>query len=77
MRCVWCQALSNLLWICGSTRMWSSAKNLPYVSQFALTQAGKDRIFFRVKQHILVRGIANLDTALALVEVELSTPNVE
>jgi hypothetical protein len=55
----------------------SSAKNLPYVSQFALTQAGKDRIFFRVKQHILVRGIANLDTALALVEVELSTPNVE
>jgi hypothetical protein len=50
---------------------------LPYVSQFALTQAGKDRIFFRVKQHILVRGIANLDTALALVEVELSTPNVE
>ena len=55
----------------------SSAKNLPYVSQFALTQAGKDRIFFRVKQHILVRGIANLDTALALVEVELSTPNVD
>jgi hypothetical protein len=55
----------------------TSAKNLPYVSQFALTQAGKDRIFFRVKQHILVRGIANLDTALALVEVELSTPNVE
>jgi hypothetical protein len=55
----------------------SSAKNLPYVSQFSLTQAGKDRIFFRVKQHILVRGIANLDTALALVEVELSTPNVE
>ena len=44
----------------------SSAKNLPYVSQFSLTQAGKDRIFFRVKQHILVRGIANLDTALAL-----------
>jgi len=55
----------------------SSAKNLPYVSQFSLTQAGKDRIFFRVKQHILVRGIPNLDTALALVEVELSTPNVE
>jgi len=55
----------------------TSAKNLPYVSQFSLTQAGKDRIFFRVKQHILVRGIANLDTALALVEVELSTPNVE
>jgi hypothetical protein len=55
----------------------TSAKNLPYVSQFALTQAGKDRIFFRVKQHILVRGIANLDTALALVEIELSTPNVE
>ena len=55
----------------------SSAKNLPYISQFSLTQAGKDRIFFRVKQHILVRGIANLDTALALVEVELSTPNVE
>jgi len=55
----------------------TSAKNLPYISQFSLTQAGKDRIFFRVKQHILVRGIANLDTALALVEVELSTPNVE
>jgi len=55
----------------------SSVKDLPYLSQFATTEEGKKRIMFRVKQHILVRGIANLDTALALVEVELSTPNVE
>jgi len=55
----------------------SSAKNLPYVSQFALTQAGKDRIFFRVKQHILVRGISDMDTAIGLIETELSTPNTQ
>jgi hypothetical protein len=55
----------------------SSVKDLPYLSQFATTHEGKERIIFRVKQHILVRGISNLDTALALVDVELSTPNVE
>lgn len=54
-----------------------SVDSLPYVSQFASTQEGKNRIFFRVKQHILVRGITNLDTALALVETELSTPNID
>jgi hypothetical protein len=54
-----------------------SVKDLPYVSQFANTVVGRDRIFDRVKQHILVRGITNLDTALALVESELSTPNID
>jgi hypothetical protein len=54
-----------------------SVDDLPYVSQFATTEAGRNRIFFRVKQHILVRGITNLDTALALVETELSTPNID
>ena len=54
-----------------------SVDDLPYVSQFATTEEGRNRIFFRVKQHILVRGITNLDTALALVETELSTPHID
>jgi hypothetical protein len=51
--------------------------DMPYVSQFALTQAGLDKIHFRVKQHILVRGITDVDTAIGLVETELSTPNTQ
>jgi hypothetical protein len=31
----------------------------------------------RVKQHILVRGIPNVDSALALVELELEEPYIE
>lgn len=49
--------------------------NMPYISQFSKTEAGLNRIHFRIKQHILVRGIANIDTALGLVETELSMPN--
>lgn len=55
----------------------SEATDLPYVSQFALTEAGRDRIHFRIKQHILVRGISDIDTALSFVETELSTPNTQ
>ena len=50
---------------------------MPYVSQFAMTQAGRNRIHFRIKQHILVRGISNIDTAIGLVETELSYPNTQ
>lgn len=53
------------------------ATGMPYISQFALTEAGLDKIHFRVKQHILVRGISDIDTALELVENELSTPNTQ
>jgi hypothetical protein len=53
------------------------AKDMPYVSQFALTEAGFKRIQYRIKQHILVRGITDLDTAIGLVETELSTPNTQ
>ena len=51
--------------------------SLPYVCRFASTKAGFDRIFKRVKEHIFVRGIDDVDTALALVEGELEQPNSE
>jgi hypothetical protein len=50
---------------------------MPYVSQFALTEAGRDKMHFRIKQHILVRGISDMDTAIGLIETELSTPNTQ
>jgi hypothetical protein len=53
------------------------ATDMPYISLFSKTQAGKRKIHFRVKQHILVRGISNIDTAIGLVETELSTPNTQ
>lgn len=53
------------------------ATDMPYISQFSSTQAGIRKIQFRVKQHILVRGISNIDTAIGLVETELSTPNTQ
>ena len=53
------------------------AKDMPYISQFSLTEAGLKRIHYRIKQHILVRGITNLETAIGLVETELSTPNTQ
>jgi hypothetical protein len=53
------------------------AKDMPYVSQFAQTEAGLNKIHYRIKQHILVRGISNLETAIGLVETELSTPNTQ
>ena len=52
-------------------------ETLPRVCKFATTKAGFNRIQKRVKEHILVRGIDNVDTALALVEQELEQPNVE
>ena len=55
----------------------NGATGMPYVSQFSQTEAGFNRIHFRVKQHILVRGITNIDTAIGLVETELSTPNIQ
>jgi hypothetical protein len=53
------------------------AKDMPYISQFAQTEAGLNKIHYRIKQHILVRGISNLETAIGLVETELSTPNTQ
>ena len=53
------------------------ATDMPYISQFSSTQAGIRKIQFRIKQHILVRGISNIDTAIGLVETELSTPNTQ
>lgn len=53
----------------------NDCKNLPYICQFKQTEIGKNRIAERVKQHILVRGVENLDTALGLVETELSEPS--
>lgn len=51
--------------------------SLPYVCKFATTKAGFNRIFDRVKEHIMVRGIDNVDSALALVEGELEEPYSE
>ena len=53
------------------------AKDMPYISLFATTDAGIRKIHFRIKQHILVRGISDIDTAIGLVETELGTPNTQ
>ena len=53
------------------------ATDMPYISLFATTQAGLDKIHYRMKQHILVRGITNIDTVIGLVETELSTPAIQ
>jgi hypothetical protein len=53
------------------------ANDMPYISQFSSTEAGLKKIHYRIKQHILVRGISNIDTAIGLVETELSTPNTQ
>jgi hypothetical protein len=53
------------------------ATDMPYISLFATTDAGIRKIHFRIKQHILVRGISNIDTAIGLVETELGTPNTQ
>jgi hypothetical protein len=50
---------------------------MPYISLFATTDAGIRKIHFRIKQHILVRGISDIDTAIGLVETELETPNTQ
>jgi len=46
--------------------------DLPKIEIFRQTTEGFRRIMMRVKQHILVRGIADVDACLALVETELS-----
>jgi len=51
--------------------------DLPNVCTFASTVAGKKKIFRRIKEHIFIRGIDSIDTCLALVEEELSTPYIE
>jgi hypothetical protein len=53
------------------------ATDMPHISLYATTDAGMRKVHFRIKQHILVRGIANVDTAIGLVETELSTPNTQ
>jgi hypothetical protein len=50
--------------------------NLPYVSSFSMTESGFNRIVKRVKEHIFRQNVTNLETALSMVEDELSTPNV-
>jgi hypothetical protein len=54
-----------------------SAKDMPYISLYSTTDAGIRKIHFRIKQHILVRGISDIETAIGLVESELSTPNTQ
>ncbi len=53
------------------------ATDMPYISVFSKTEAGLNKIHYRIKQHILVRGISDIDTAIGLVETELSTPNTQ
>jgi hypothetical protein len=53
------------------------ATDMPYISAFSKTDAGMRKIHYRIKQHILVRGITNVDTAIGLVETELSMPNTQ
>ena len=50
--------------------------SMPYLCQSVKTEAGRKKAMDRIKQHIFSRGIANVETAMALVEMELSTPSV-
>ena len=50
---------------------------LAHVTMFRATDEGFKRIMYRVKQHILIRGIDNVDTAIALVDNELQEPYIE
>jgi len=51
--------------------------DMPYVSQFRKTDSGFKRIYERVKQHIFVRGVTDVETALSFVEDELSQPTID
>ena len=53
------------------------SKKFIYVQQFIKTPTGFERVKERVKQHILVRGIDNVDSALANVESELQEVYIE
>lgn len=48
--------------------------DMPYISSFSLTSDGFNRIFKRTKEHILKQNVPNVETALSMVENELSTP---
>jgi hypothetical protein len=50
--------------------------DLPYVSSFSMTESGFNRIVKRVKEHIFKQNVPNIDTALSMVDSELSTPIV-
>jgi hypothetical protein len=50
--------------------------DLPYVSSFSMTESGFNRIVKRVKEHIFKQNVPNVDTALSMVDNELSTPIV-
>lgn len=50
--------------------------DLPYVSSFSMTESGFNRIVKRVKEHIFKQNVPNVDTALSMVDSELSTPIV-
>lgn len=50
--------------------------SMPYLCSFVKTKAGRKRVMDRIKQHIFARGIDNVETAMALVEMELSTPSI-
>ncbi len=55
----------------------SECDSLPKLCFFTKTEAGKRRVFKRVKEHILVRGIDDVDSAMALVESELEITFVD
>jgi hypothetical protein len=59
------------------TESIKECNSLPHVCEFVKTKSGFERVFNRVKQHILIRGIDNVDTALALVGQELEQPYAE
>ena len=46
--------------------------SMPYLCRIVKSKAGKKRVMDRIKQHIFSRGIDNVETAMALVEMELS-----
>ena len=49
---------------------------LPRICKFSSTKTGAERIHKRVKTHVLVGSIDNIDTALALVEQELESIDI-
>lgn len=53
----------------------SECDSMPYLCTFVKTQAGRKRVIDRIKQHIFSRGIDDVETAMALVEMELATPS--
>lgn len=54
-----------------------NCKTLPHVCKFRETELGFSRIESRMKEHIFLQGLDDVDTALALVEGELEEPYIE